>query len=378
MSTPAPPQAPRETILVVDDTRANVRLLDHLLRAQGYDVRVALNGEMALASVWEAPPDLILLDVAMPRMDGFEVCQALKADPRSAEIPIIFISAMGETEHKVRAFQVGGVDYVTKPFHSEEVLARVRTHLSLLRASRAQRDLNERLEQSNEDLKQFAYVASHDLKEPLRTISGFGEILLEEIGPQLNDAASDYLSRIQNSAERLRRMIDNLLDYSRISSQPRPFEPVNLGALAREVLADLELRIDELGATVELDDLPWVLADAPQMRQLLQNLIGNALKFHHPERPPVIRIDAALREGRGVISVHDNGIGFDEEHSEQAFQIFKRLHGRDRYEGTGIGLAVCRRIVQRHGGDIDVRSRLGEGSVFSFTLPVCEASRGAP
>jgi two-component system, sensor histidine kinase and response regulator len=367
----------QSSILVVDDTPANLRLLHQMLEREGYDVRVAPSGEMALRAVWDEPPDLILLDVIMPRMDGFTVCQELKADPRSRHIPVIFISALSDTEDKVRAFDEGGVDYITKPFQSAEVLARVNTHLDLIQSQRALRDLNERLEQSNRELEQFAYVAAHDIKAPLNRILGFSELLVLKSGPALDGDSRKYLVHIQQGVEHLSTLIDNLLSYSRISTQSKPFEPVDLRALAQGIRADLAGRIDELGANVEIGDLPRVLADESQMWQLLSNLVGNALKFHEPGTPPVVELYSEREDGFAVVSVRDNGIGIEAEYLDRIFEIFQRLHTSAEYEGTGIGLAVCKKIVQRHGGTIRIRSEPGEGTTFSFALPLQDPADGA-
>lgn len=227
-----------------------------------------------------------------------------------------------------------------------------------------------KLEISNRELQDFAYVASHDLQEPLRKIQAFGDRLNSKYGDVLTDKGRDYLARMQNAAARMQTLIEDLLSFSRVTTKAQPYVPVNLKKIAAGVVSDLEVRIEETGATVEIGNLPTVDADALQMRQLFQNLIGNALKFHKKDVPPVVKLEAA-REGKMYeIKVIDNGIGFEEKYSDRIFTIFQRLHGRSAYEGTGIGLAVCRKIVERHGGNITARSTPGEGATFILTLPV--------
>ncbi|MGQ9732042.1 MAG: CHASE domain-containing protein [Candidatus Zipacnadales bacterium] len=249
----------------------------------------------------------------------------------------------------------------------------------------AQQELAQALEEvrhSNAELESFAYIASHDLQEPLRKIVAFGDRLKARIGETLDERAQDYLARMQNAAGRMQGFINDLLTYSRVTTKAQPFVPVDLGQIAREVISDLETRIEELNGRVEIGELPTIEADPLQMRQLLQNLIGNGLKFHREGLPPVVTISAqAVNEVGEVVEwrapnalcrleVSDNGIGFEPQYAERIFGVFQRLHGRGEYEGTGIGLAVCRKIVERHGGTISAHSMPNEGATFIVTLPV--------
>jgi len=240
-----------------------------------------------------------------------------------------------------------------------------------------------KLERSNRELQDFASVASHDLQEPLRKIQAFGDRLRAKCHAALDEAGRDYLDRMQNAASRMRSLIDDLLTFSRVSSKAQPFGPTDLSQVAREVVADLEVRIQQSGGLVEVDNLPTIDADPLQMRQLLQNLIGNGLKFHRQEEAPAIRVRARLtidvRKHSGSngapaplceVSVEDNGIGFDMKYADRLFHVFQRLHGRGEYEGTGMGLAICRRIAERHGGAIVARATPGRGATFTVTLPV--------
>jgi two-component system sensor kinase FixL len=239
------------------------------------------------------------------------------------------------------------------------------------------------LERSNKELEQFAYIASHDLQEPLRKIRTFGDRLQMKCGQQLDAVGRECLARMQDAAERMQRLIDGLLTLSRVTTQGQEFVPVNLEELVREVVRDLEAQIEKVHGRVEIGHLPTIQADPLQMRQLFQNLIGNALKFHRPEEPPLVRVWGRYLRDRTQraagppdaeefcrIVVEDNGIGFEEKYAERIFQMFQRLHPRDVYEGTGVGLAICRKIVQRHGGTITAQSTPGKGSTFICLLPV--------
>jgi PAS domain S-box-containing protein len=238
----------------------------------------------------------------------------------------------------------------------------------------------EELARSNAELEQFAFVASHDLQEPLRKIRAFGDRLKTKCESVLPEEGADYLGRMQNAAARMQTLIADLLTFSRVISRTDPFVEVDLGQITREVLGDLEVRIEKTGATVTVGDLPKIEADPVHMRQLLQNLIGNALKFQPPDTKPHVRISGRITritddascsvEPVCELTVQDNGIGFDEKYLDKIFAVFQRLHNRQEYEGTGIGLAVCRRIVDRHKGSITARSKPGEGASFIVQLPL--------
>jgi two-component system sensor kinase FixL len=239
------------------------------------------------------------------------------------------------------------------------------------------------LARSNAELEQFAYVASHDLQEPLRKIQAFGDRLKSKCDAANLQDGREYLERMQSAAARMQKLIEDLLTFSRVISATQPFVPVDLGVVTHEVLTDLEVRIEQSKAKVELGSLPTIEADPLQMRQLLQNLIGNALKFQPPDSQPVIKIYAEIRKspfadaGQPLptdelceLTIEDNGIGFEEKYLDKIFSVFQRLHGRTEYEGTGVGLAVCRRITDRHSGTITARSEPGKGAKFLVTLPV--------
>lgn len=548
-------------ILVVDDTPTNLEVLFNFLNNSGFKILIAENGESALQKANYALPDLILLDVLMPGIDGFETCRRLKENSATEAIPIIFMTALTETVDKVKGFSLGAVDYITKPLQYEEVLARVKTHLRLQTLTRQLQEQNERLEQeiqerkqieaslqrqnqrsqlfaevtlkirqslqlqeilettvveiqrilqadrvlvyriwsdgtgssvaeavlpglpkvsghifpeevfppdfqklysqgrvrsitnvktdggvadclvefvqqfrvraklvvpimaksqlwglliahqcyesrewtgfetellsqiadqigialtqsqlleqetrqrqelarSNAELQQFAYIASHDLQEPLRMIASYLQLIERRYKDKLDANANDFIHYAVDGASRMQKLINDLLAYSRVGTRAQPFEQVDLEVIVEQVIHNLKLMIADHQATVTYDSLPTVLADATQLTQLFQNLIGNAIKFHS-ETPPRVHIQVEDRDGERVFSVQDNGIGFEPEYAERIFVIFQRLHDRTEYPGTGIGLAVCKKIVERHGGRIWVQSELGKGATFYFTL----------
>lgn len=237
------------------------------------------------------------------------------------------------------------------------------------RADEKLRSLLEELKTSNADLEQFAYVASHDLQEPLRTVTSYLQLLQKKYRDRLDADANEFIGFAVDAALRMRSLIRDLLEYSRVERRGKPLEPTDSGAIVQNATHNLASVIAEEGATLEIDPLPRVMADPAQLTSLFQNLIGNAIKYRREDAPPVIRIGAERRGNCWQFSVVDNGIGMDPQYHERIFMIFQRLHGVGTYEGTGIGLAVCKRIVERHGGRIWVQSRAGEGAAFFFTLP---------
>ena len=265
---------------------------------------------------------------------------------------------------------------VLTPIHDGEGrllgFAKVTRDLTERRKLEEERELAfERLQRSNKDLQEFAMVASHDLQEPLRKIQMFGEQLRTDFGAVLPDDARDYLERMQKAADRGRSLIQGLLAYSRVTTRAQPAVPTALGEIVRDVVGDLDARIATVGGRVVVGELPTIEADPLQMRQLFQNLIGNALKFHRPNVAPVVEVSASRLGGssRWQVRVADNGIGFDEKYLDRIFKLFQRLHDRGNYEGSGMGLAICRKIVERHRGSITARSQPDAGTTFVIELP---------
>jgi signal transduction histidine kinase len=387
MNTSSPP-----TVLIVDDTPVNVRVLAEYLDGHGFNVTVAQDGEEGLERARYGHPDLILLDAMMPGWDGFETCRRLKAEPAVSGIPVIFMTALSDISDKVRAYEAGGVDYITKPFHAEEVLARVNTHLALHRMQRQLEEKNQALEReigereraeqvlaersrelarSNAELERMAYIASHDLQEPLRMVASYVQLLERRYMGQLDADAHEFIGFAVDGARRMQALIDDLLTISRVDTKARPLEEVELADALATAMRSLRITIEESHAEVQTEALPRVRGDVAQLIQVFQNLLSNAVKFCQAS-PPRVTI-AAQRDGAmWRVSVRDNGIGVPAEYRQRIFGMFQRLHGRREYAGTGIGLAICQKIVERHGGTIQVEDADGGGSVFVFTVPACD------
>jgi hypothetical protein len=241
----------------------------------------------------------------------------------------------------------------------------------LTKRKRAEEKLKEtlaELERSNRELEQFAYVASHDLQEPLRMVSSFTQLLARRYKDKLDADANEFITYAVDGANRMQKMISDLLTYSRVGTRGKPFEPICCEAVLDQAVTNLQVAIEESGAVVTHDPLPTLMADGTQLVQLFQNLIGNAIKFRS-DVPPEIHIGVERTDSEWRFSVRDNGIGIDPQHHDRIFMIFQRLHSREEYPGTGIGLAICKRIVERHGGRIWVESQPGKGATFYFTIP---------
>jgi len=344
-------------ILIVDDTPANLLLLVKMLVERGYRTRTVHSGKLALQAARTEAPGLILLDIIMPEMNGYEVCAQLKADAALKDIPVIFISALHETIDKVKAFRVGAVDYVTKPFQFEEVYARVQTHLRL-----------RRLEQLRDDLTQMVV---HDLRNPLTVICGFLEILEFHEARKLSANTRALVMVARRSAEDLLNMIGSILDVSKLGAGEMKLqrEPCDLVALVRAVLATTQPLPDQRTVTLDAPEPPVnITADAALIRRVLQNLLGNALK-HTPEGGAV-RI-AVTRSGSEIrIAITDSGPGIAPEFHQRIFEKFGQVEDRKHRQGTGLGLTFCKLAVEAHGGHIGVESEVGQGSTFWLALPL--------
>ena len=410
-----------DVVLIVDDTLTNLEVLSDYIQSAGFTVSIASDGVTALNQAEYIEPNIILLDILMPGMDGFEVCQKLKANPKTKDIPVLFMTGLTDIEDKIKGFELGGVDYVTKPIHKEEVVARIKTHLTLQRmrshlqiqnqqlnqeinirqqteaklrrsqqllsnlnqeleqrvverttelvqAKKQVENINQELRHSNQELEQFAYVVSHDLQTPLRSLSMFTQLLAQEYKEQLDSQADEYINYIADGATRMQTLIQDLLAYSRAGKNEQTWISVNLKETLQQVIIDLQASIKEHKAEIIVKNLPTVIANPVEMGQLFQNLISNGIKFRG-QAYPRIEIDTSSQAKQWLISVKDNGIGIDEQYSHRIFQIFQRLHPQDQYPGTGIGLTICQKIVERYGGKIWVESLVGKSSTFYITLP---------
>jgi len=400
-------------VLIVDDIRANIIALKKTLELHNIDVDSAESGEEALKKILKTDYCLIIMDVQMPGLDGFEVVKILSGNKRTKDIPVIFLSALNtEKKYIFKGYETGAVEYITKPVDSDLLILKVKTFIKIYEQQnelKAIKDLlskeikirkeaqdnleikiaertkelvqkNEELELRNHELQQFSWVVSHDLNEPIRKIQIFIKII-KDLYLKTDDKAIDYVNRTIKSAERMQTLITDLLAYSRLSAQVKP-EKTDLNEVLQEVLSDFDYLIENKNAEIKTNELPTVDSIPSQMRQVFQNLIGNALKFSGNEQKPLIEITSEIIHEKSFdsitspdgnfcrITVKDNGIGFDEIYLDRIFIIFQSLNDRQTYEGTGIGLAIAKKIIEKHNGLITAKSKQGEGASFIIVLPL--------
>lgn len=362
-------------ILVVDDTPANLEMLEEILERKGHEVFLLPSGAMALKAVARNPPDLILLDITMPEMDGYETCRNLRQDPATADIPVIFLSALQSTEDKVRAFQAGGVDYISKPFRVEEVHARVGTHLSLSRARselRAQRDrIRDDLVklQELEALKNnLVHMVVHDMRSPLMSIL----LGLQMIEPRIDEPQyRKILGTALSSAEWLRNLVTNLLDLSRLEEGRMPVDakPVDLRKLATDARNRIGNILGDHSCSVLVPEAPVTArCDTTLMDRILHNLLSNSLKF--APAGTEVRIAVSAAAGGAKIEVSDDGPGIPPDKQSRIFEKFSQAGREGSPNSSGLGLCFCKHAMEVQGGSISFRCVPGEPTTFTLFLPV--------
>ncbi|MDP4130829.1 MAG: response regulator [Bacteroidota bacterium] len=409
---------PAVKILAVDDREDNLLSIETILEKEGYEIVKADSGRAALKLLLKVHDfSLILMDVQMPLMDGLETATLIYERDKLKHIPIIFITAHGYGHDLMfKGFKMGAVDYIHKPidpallrfkvgvfielFHKTNELILQEEKLKAINQSlqseieerrnseRRVTTLNQQLIESNSELKEineeldrFAFVASHDLQEPLRKILLFNDMISQRLGDSLDKATADYIRKVNNATGHMKLLVNDLLKYSRKTQTPEDFKTTNLNDLLTEVISDLEMDIKKTKASILISPLPDLVVLPTQMKQLFQNLFSNSLKFSKPGGIPEIEISSELatieneaeNNGKQIrfhkISFKDHGIGFDTKYADDIFTVFKRLHSYHEIEGSGIGLSICKKIVERHRGTIAVQSEPGIGSTFIVTLP---------
>jgi signal transduction histidine kinase len=371
-------------ILLVDDRKEDLLSLEVILANANYQFDKATSGREALRILLrEYDYALILIDVQMPLLDGFETAELIRESEKLKHIPIIFLTANNDRPNNIfKGYQAGAVDFMIKPLVPEIIKAKVAVFAELYKKSNElliQKQnlliLNKELEQrseelarSNMDLEKFAYVASHDMQEPLRTIISYIELIQRKFNGSIDKDMEKYMEYVVGAGYRMRELITGLLEYSRADKEEKSFVPVSCNEVLKVVIENMHGSIEESKASIQYDPLPEIKASYMQMIQLFQNLISNAIKFKNGNTPQV-RISYKKIEGYHLFSVGDNGIGIETEYKDKIFEIFKRLHPIGEYMGVGIGLAICKKIVEKHKGKIWVDSVPDKGSTFYFTIP---------
>ena len=405
-------------ILVVDDRADNLISIEVILEKDNYTIVKANSGKAALKVLLNDHDfSLILMDVQMPELNGYETATIIYERDKLRNIPIIFITANNyDEDFMFRGYRMGGVDYIYKPINPELLRAKVAVFVELYSKNQQlmlqekkllaaneflQKEIEERkvseervkhlneqlvaknesLKQMNEELDQFAYMASHDLQEPLRKIQVFSDKILRN--NNFDPDSEKYFGKIINSSKRMQNLINNLLDFSRHTVSSNDFKKTSLNELVKNVLTELDVEIEKSNARINYENLPVVSAVPGLMQQLFYNLFSNAIKFRKPAVDLVIDVKAEkmnpldllkftkYSQGKNFykITVQDNGIGFDDKYAEDIFRVFKRLHSYQEFEGTGVGLSICKKIVEKHNGFIKAESKIDNGSTFIIGLP---------
>lgn len=373
----------RASILLVDDSSENLTVLSSLL-SEEYDVSAARSGERALEILGsEKSFDIILLDIVMPEMDGFELCRLIKTNERLKSIPIIFISALSEVDSKVKGFQIGGVDYITKPFQKEEVLARVRTHLTIRELTSELIEKNRRLEENNRKLMELERLREnltnmiiHDMRSPLTAVMSMFELLKMELQDGADPQVIQYIDSGVSSAQSLIEMINSLLDISRLEEGKMPLDISEhlIDQIVDDAIKSIEPLMKKSGCSLKVENNDCkgitVKCDGEIIKRVLVNLITNSLRHSMSKSP--IKISYGKKDGFVVVSVIDDGIGIPKEYHQKIFEKFGQVEIRERKEkySTGLGLTFCKLAIEAHNGKIGVESEKGKGSKFFFSLPI--------
>lgn len=365
-------------ILLVDDKQPNLLALEALLASDDRMFYWANSGEEALGLAYRHEFALILLDVQMPDMDGFELANILKTSNRTKQVPIIFVTAFRFNEGDVlQGYTEGAVDYLFKPLNPQITQSKVNVFIDLYKQRKYIEKMNRELDKSNKELRtsnmaleDFANIVSHDLKEPLRTISSFLDLLHKRNKDTLDESSLEFIELCTGSAARMDTLIKSLRAYASVGYRDVDKQIVSLNDVVEQVKQQLLVKIEEKKATLVIkNELPTVLVNEVQYNQLFQNIIDNALKYQSKESLPVIEISSHKKDEDWIISIKDNGIGIKDDFRAKIFDLFQKFHSSSEYEGTGVGLAICKRIVENNGGMIWIQSEEGAGTIFEFSVP---------
>ena len=364
--------AERPSVLLVDDRAENLTAMEAALSPLDYRIVTAISGEDALRELLLGDFSLVILDVQMPGIDGFETARAIKGRPRTKDVPILFLTAIGRDEdHRLHGYETGAVDFLFKPISAELLRAKASVFVQLHEQRVELERKTTALEQANRDLEQFTYVASHDLQEPLRVVSGYLELVMSR-GAIENEQIRGWIERATATTLRMGDLVHDLLVCARAGANAGPVTTVDVGKAAAVAVEHLRTAIDETGGRVDVaDDMPAVEGAEVEVVQVLQNVIGNGLR-HRGDAAPVVRVRAGEKDGAVEIEVEDNGPGVPEADLDRIFGLFERSDGSP-HPGTGLGLSICRRVVERRGGRIWMTLNQGPGATVHIVFPAASA-----
>ncbi len=414
------PDLTGEEILVIEDSSTQAEQLRYMLEKHGCHVTIAGNGREALTVMAERKPGLIITDVVMPEMDGYELCRNVKGDERFRDIPVILLTSLSDPHDVIRGLECGADNFITKPYDETSLVLRIFSmqmerrqpgtadgpaglevyfdcRKFLITADRRQavnlllstyeaaiqknrelssardelRESNERLEAANRDLEAFGYTVSHDLRSPLTCINGYCQLLLELCSASFDEQCTGFIKDISDAADRMEHLVTTILNFSQLARKEIDRQTVSLSRLARTISLDLRMRQPDRTVTFEIEEGVEVGGDLKLLQVVLENLIGNAWKYSGKQEEARIEFGTTEYEGKPVCFVRDNGAGFDMSQADKLFSAFERLHSSSEFEGIGIGLATVQRIIERHGGRVWAEGEVGKGATFYFTLGAC-------
>ncbi|HPM01402.1 MAG TPA: hybrid sensor histidine kinase/response regulator, partial [Candidatus Cloacimonadota bacterium] len=361
-------------ILLVDDIPANLQVLGHLLRdEEKYSLAIATNGSNAISLAKKHKPDLILLDIMMPDINGYDVCRQLKSDNDTKEIPVIFLTAKTQSDDIVKGFEVGAVDYLTKPFNKYELFARVKTHLKLKKSIEELNQSTKELEKNNKQKDKFFSILAHDLRNPINSQLGLSHLMIDQFDSFTHDELKENLQHIFSSAKSMSNLLDNMLTWARTQMGKIQYMPVleDISLLIKETIKSLLPIAENKNISLQMENevVSNIELDIHMISTVLRNLITNAIKFTHPGGKVLINYQIDHKELK--VEVKDNGIGISEDNMKKLFNLESQLktNGTADEKGTGLGLLLCKEFIDLHKGSIGATSELDKGSCFYFTLP---------
>ena len=345
-----------QKILIVDDKQENLLALEKVLSGLNVKIIKALSGNEALKTTLNHEFALAILDVQMPEMDGYELAAILRSEEKTKPLPMIFLSAVYSDEYHVfKGYEAGAVDFVSKPYEPFYLVSKVKIFLQLYAAKK--------------ELEAFSYSVSHDLRAPIRAIDGFSKILLEDHADKLDDEGERLMNIILKNARKMGNLIDDILEFSRLGRKNIRKSRINVEQLAEEIFDELKTSVTGRDLRLSINTLPNAYGDTAMIRQVMENLISNAVKYTGFKDNAVIEIGGKEDNNEIVYYVKDNGAGFDMKYADKLFGVFQRLHSAGEYEGTGIGLSLVKRIIEKHDGKVWAEGKVDEGATFYFTLP---------
>ena len=342
-------------ILIIDDEPEMITYAGSILRKKGYRVSAVTNADSVFDYLRTHSPDLIILDIYLNGMNGIDICRTLKKHPETSDIPVIFMTADNNPETIKHGFNAGGCDYITKPFTTGEYLARIKTHINISRNAHE-------LSAVNLELKQFCSAVSHDLKSPLNVLNMLIASLDDELGDNKNETITEIMKMIQEKSHKLVIMIERLLEFSKMCNVVPEIEKTDVNEITERIFSELKSLEPERNIQLKAENLPIINGDSVLLEMLFKNIISNAVKFTKCRETAEITVKSEETPQYTVITVKDNGAGFDMQYADKLFQVFQRLHTDDEYEGTGVGLALSDRIMRRHGGKIEAYGETDKGA----------------